>query len=288
VESEISEKRLLSMLGSALGAAAGAFLEDKQVIELMLNPDGKLWVDTLGKGRSFSGHSMSREDAERVIFIVASYSGDTCSKDTPIISSELPESGFRFQGVLPPLVKNPTFTIRKQAISVFSLNDYVADKILLASEAEFLKAAVKERKNILVVGGTGSGKTTLTNALLSEIAKTGDRLVILEDTVELQCTARDAVQLRTREGVASMQELLKATMRLRPDRIIIGEVRGREALDLLKAWNTGHPGGVATAHADSAEAIDIIVYIEKTPGGRKVKEIVEVGWESGGYAFKTP
>lgn len=297
---QIGNDRLTAMLATALGEVAGRFLLDDNVIELMLNPDGNLWIDRLGIGRSFTGHSMTPADAERVIFIVASSTNATCNFDSPILSAELPISGSRFQGMLPPVVKNPCFTIRKRAIKIFTLGDYVGQRVLTASQAKLIEAAVLAKQNILIVGGTGSGKTTLANAILEIIAQTEDRVVIIEDTQELQCKARDFVTLRTKDGVANMTELLKATMRLRPDRIIIGEVRGPEALTLLKAWNTGHPGGCATIHADSAvkglsrieqlvqeagvtsikaliaEAVNLIIYIEKSNFGRQVKEIVTV------------
>ncbi len=183
---------------------------------------------------------------------------------------------------------------------IFSLDDYVQQKILSERQKEVLCRAVAGKKNILVTGGTGSGKTTLVNAILDEIAQSGDRIVIIEDTLELQCSAQDTVFLRAREGVATMNDLLKATMRLRPDRIVVGEVRGGEALSLLKAWNTGHPGGCATVHANNAlgglirleqliqeaaasvskelvaEAVDIIVHVERSGSGRIVREVVEV------------
>lgn len=301
VTTDNSEKdlRIENMLATALGKAAGSLLKDDSVIELMLNHDGKLWVDRLGEGRSDTGHVLSAEDAERAIFIVASSIDTVCNRDNPILSAELPGSGFRFQGILPPVVEKPAFAIRKKALRVFSLADYVKDGILKEADKVIIKLAVKEKQNILIVGGTGSGKTTLANAILSEISLTGDRIVIIEDTKELQCTARDYVSLRTRDGSVSMTDLLKATMRLRPDRIVIGEVRGPEALALLKAWNTGHPGGCATVHADSAEkglirigqlieeagvkaspdlireTIDLVIYIEKTGNGRKIREIVQ-------------
>lgn len=295
------------MLSSALGEAVLRFLEDDSVVEVMLNPDGNLWVDRLGRGREYSGHSFAPADAERVIFIVARAMKAVCSKDAPILSGELPLSGARFQGMLPPLVANPTFTIRKKALQIFSLDDYVTQGVLTKYQALFLKKAVHERKNILIAGGTGSGKTTLANAILSVVATTDDRIVIIEDTQELQCQAKDTVTLRTKEGVASMTDLLKATMRLRPDRIVIGEVRGPEALALLKAWNTGHPGGCATVHADSApkalvrleqlvlesgvqpskeligEAVNVIAFIQKTQTGRTLRELVQVEVVNGAY-----
>ena len=302
---KLSNDRLTTMLATALGDAAGDLLLDESVIELMLNPDGKLWIDRLGEGRSFTGHEMTAADVERVIFIVASSVGLTCNRDTPILSAELPCSGSRFQGLLPPIVQRPVFTIRKRAVKIFSLQDYVDAQILSKEHGKLIQEAVLSRKNILIAGGTGSGKTTLTNAILDEIAKTKDRIVIIEDTQELQCNAEDSVALHTKEDRATMTELLRATMRLRPDRIVIGEVRGPEALALLKAWNTGHPGGCATLHADSAEralsrleqlvfeagissanrliaeAVNLIIFIEKFGVSRRVRELVAVHGTSG-------
>ena len=170
----------------------------------------------------------------------------------PRVSAELPETGERFEGLLPPVVAAPAFAIRKPAVAVFTLDDYVARGIMTSVHAEALRQAVSSRKNILVAGGTSTGKTTLTNALLAEVAKSSDRVVLIEDTRELQCKAPNLVALRTRDGVVSLSDLVRSSLRLRPDRIPIGEVRGAEALDLLKAWGTGHPGGIGTIHAGSA------------------------------------
>jgi type IV secretion system protein TrbB len=164
----------------------------------------------------------------------------------------LPETGERFEGLLPPVVTAPAFAIRKPAIAVFTLDDYIAAGIMAGAQAETLRKAVRERRNVLVAGGTSTGKTTLTNALLAEVAKTTDRVVLIEDTRELQCRSPNLVALRTKDGVASLSDLVRSSLRLRPDRIPIGEVRGAEALDLLKAWGTGHPGGVGTIHAGTA------------------------------------
>ncbi|MFA6105975.1 MAG: P-type conjugative transfer ATPase TrbB [Patescibacteria group bacterium] len=306
------EKLLLTMLESSFGPEINKYLNDNSVIEIMVNPDSKLWVDYLGRGRVDTGIKFSSVSAKQIIELVASGSNSICNYANPIISAELPGSGARFQGMLPPIVAKPTFTIRKKAILVYTLQDYVDQKILSINQKNIIINAVKNKKNMLIVGGTQSGKTTFANAVLKEIAKTGDRLVLIEDTLELQCQAEDYLTLRTfNNGIKeiTMTELLKSTMRMRPDRIIIGEVRGAEALPLLKAFNTGHPGGLCTIHADGAlegltrleelvqeasvtpqkktiaRTINLIIYIEKTvtedengkmKHGRTVKEIVTI------------
>jgi type IV secretion system protein TrbB len=224
---------------------------------------------------------------------------------SPIVSAELPPhgdgAGERFEGILPPISLAPCFSIRKPAERVYTLGDYVADGIMPARHADALRRAVVERRNILVAGGTSSGKTTLANALLAEMASLDERVILIEDTRELQCAAADTVALRTRPGVVGIADLVRSTLRLRPDRIVVGEVRGAEALDLLKAWNTGHPGGVATVHANSAaaalhrleqltqeavvtaprrliaEAIDVVVFIAGRGLDRRVEAIMHVG-----------
>ena len=240
------------MLRSALGPAIASFLEDQQVVEVMLNPDGRLWIDRLSQGLSDTGMELSAADGERIVRVVAHHVGVEVHAKSPRVSAELPETGERFEGLLPPVVTAPTFAIRKPAVAVFTLIDYVEAKIMSADQAAILVRAVSERRNILVAGGTSTGKTTLTNALLAEVAKTSDRIVLIEDTRELQCTATNLVAMRTKDGVASLSDLVRSSLRLRPDRIPIGEVRGGEALDLLKAWGTGHPGGIGTIHAGSA------------------------------------
>jgi type IV secretion system protein TrbB len=240
------------MLRTALGPAIASFLEDPQVVEVMLNPDGRLWIDQLSEGLSDTGIELSAADGERIVRVVAHHVGVEVHMKSPRVSAELPETGERFEGLLPPVVTAPTFAIRKPAVAVFTLLDYVEAKIMSADQAAILARAVVERRNILVAGGTSTGKTTLTNALLAEVAKTSDRIVLIEDTRELQCTAPNLVAMRTKDGVASLSDLVRSSLRLRPDRIPIGEVRGSEALDLLKAWGTGHPGGIGTIHAGSA------------------------------------
>ncbi len=240
------------MLRTAIGPIVGHWLTDPLVVEVMLNPDGCLWVDRLGTGLADTGRRLAPADAERIIRLVAHHVGAEVHARSPRVSAELPETGERFEGLLPPVVTAPAFAIRKPAVAVFALDDYVSAGIMSAAEAEVLRAGVAARLNILVAGGTGTGKTTLTNALLAEVAGTGDRIVLIEDTRELQCAAPNLVAMRTKDGVASLSDLVRSSLRLRPDRIPIGEVRGAEALDLIKAWGTGHPGGVGTIHAGSA------------------------------------
>ena len=288
------------MLRTAMGPVIAAALDDPEVVEVLLNPDGALWVDRLGSGRSQSGHSLSAAAAERIVRLIAAHVRVEVHAGAPIVSAELPETGERFEGVLPPVVRAPVFAIRKRAAGVIRLNQYVADEILSTAQATFLKDAVAQRKNIVIAGGTSTGKTTLANALLQEMAASGDRVILLEDTVELQCVTDDHVPLRTKPGVVSMSDLVRSTLRLRPDRIVVGEVRGREALDLLKAWGTGHPGGIATLHAGSAqgaltrleqliqevvvtvpraliaETVDVIVFIAGRGRTRRVQDIARV------------
>jgi P-type conjugative transfer ATPase TrbB len=240
------------MLRTAFGAAIARFLEDSTVVEVMLNPDGRLWIDRLSSGLADTGEMVPPSDGERIVRLVAHHVGAEVHAASPRVSAELPETGERFEGLLPPVVAAPAFAIRKPAVAVFTLDDYVATGVMTSGQAVALRCAVDARKNILVAGGTSSGKTTLTNALLAEVAKTSDRVVLIEDTRELQCKAPNLVALRTKDGVISLSDLVRSSLRLRPDRIPIGEVRGPEALDLLKAWGTGHPGGVGTIHAGTA------------------------------------
>lgn len=240
------------MLRSALGPLLLARLEDPGVSDLMVNPDGKVWLDRFDTGLIDAELSVSPADAERVLRLVAHHVGAEIHAGSPRLSAELPGTGERFEGHMPPVVTAPAFAIRKPARQTFTLDDWVRADVLTAAQALVLRSAVRERRNILIAGQTGSGKTTLANMLLEKIAETLDRVVLCEDLRELQCAAPNLVALRTVEGLVTLTDLVRSTLRLRPDRIIIGEVRGPEALDLVKAWGTGHPGGVATIHAGSA------------------------------------
>lgn len=235
--------RTTSKLTRDAGEIVVEALQNKDVIEILLNPDGNLWVDSLSKGM-YSVGKLSTPNAMSFIATVASTLETIVTRDNPIIEGELEIDGSRFEGLTPPVVERPVFAIRKKAPQVFSLEDYVKQGTLSEEHRRAIESAVSLRRNILISGGTGSGKTTLTNAILLAITKScpDHRIVIIEDTIELQSRAKNSVALRTSPTV-TMQDLLRATMRLRPDRIVVGEVRGGEALTLVKAWNTGHPGG---------------------------------------------
>ena len=300
-----SQERRRAMLRTAMGPAIAAALADPLTIEVMVNPDGVLRLDRLGEGRVETGVRIEPAQVERIVRLVASHVRAEVHAAAPIVSAELPPhgdglSGERFEGLLPPVAPGPCFAIRKPAARIYSLSDYVRDGIMSAEAAQALALAAVERRNILVAGGTSSGKTTLANALLAEIARLDERLVLIEDTRELQSAAPDTVALRTRPGVVTMADLVRSTLRLRPDRIVIGEVRGPEALDMLKAWNTGHPGGIATVHANSArsalyrleqliqeavvtvprrliaEAIDIVAFIAGRGANRRLDALIGV------------
>jgi type IV secretion system protein VirB11 len=300
-----AQDRRRAMLRTAMGPVIASALADPAVIEVMVNPDGSLRLDRLGEGRIDTGKRLEPAEVERIIRLVASHVRVEVHAGNPVVSAELPPrddgiSGERFEGLLPPVSTAPCFAIRKPAAKVYTLDDYVADRIVMPVQADALRKAVRDRRNLLIAGGTSSGKTTLANALLAEVAGLDERVILIEDTRELQCAAPDCVALRTRPGAVTLADLVRSTLRLRPDRIIVGEVRGAEALDMLKAWNTGHPGGIATVHANSArsalyrleqlvqetvvtvprrliaEAIDLVVFIQGRGIGRRIETIAEV------------
>jgi len=309
---EVAQSRRRQMLRTAFGPTIAAALADPTVIEVMVNPDGRLWVDRATVGRQDTGERIGSAEAERIIRLVAAHVRREVHDKAPIVSAELPETGERFEGVMPPVSPAPCFAVRKPADVLYRLADYVIAGITSSAQAAALALAVRDRKNILVVGGTSSGKTTLVNTLLAEVADLGERVLILEDTRELKCAAADCVALRTKPGVASLADLVRSTLRLRPDRIIVGEVRGPEALDMLKAWNTGHPGGLTTVHANSAEAglyrleqlvqeavvtvpreliaeaIDVVAFLAGRGISRRVESVLEVTGldDDGDYELK--
>ena len=304
-------RRNLDKLRREMGDNIRNAMDDNKVIEIMLNPDGKVWTDKIGVGMEFLCY-MSPVQSLQMLGTVAHMLGTVINYHNPKVEGELPGDGSRVEGVIPPIVPNPSFNIRKKASAVFSLEEYVNSGRATHQDIHILCEAISARKNILVVGGTGTGKTTFVNAIINEmkILTPQHRLLILEDTLELQCSMDNFVSMRTTSDM-SMQDLLKVTMRQRPDRIIIGEVRGKEALDMLKAWNTGHPGGVCTVHANDAragllrieqlisevsqspmreliaEAIDVVAFLIRDPHiGPKLSELVAVdGFHEGQYVF---
>lgn len=301
-----ARKKLERDMGSVLLQA----LRDPLTVEIMCNPDGIVWQEKRGE-RMKRIATLRPAQAESIIKTVAGYHRKEVTRFNPILDGELPLDGSRFAGQLPPVVSGPAFAIRKKAISIFTLDQYVQAGILSETHCAGIKAAVKAHRNILVVGGTGSGKTTLVNAIIDAMVANDphERAVIIEDTGEIQCSAANYVQYHTTQSI-SMTDLLRATLRMRPDRILVGEVRGAEALDLLDAWNTGHPGGAATLHADNAsaglvrlkslvtrnelapaeiepligEAVHLVIHIARVPEGRKVQEVLEIsGFHNGQY-----
>lgn len=274
------------------------YLIDDDVCEIMVNDDSKVWVDTFSKGLIYTGKILTNDIVSNIIVQIANHSHKICNKDNPLLEAEI--LNMRFQGFLSPdIVKNSSFCIRKHAKKIFNLDDYVQNKTMTKYQKEIIIQAIYNRKNIIVAGGTGSGKTTLVNALLFEIAKLNNRIIIIEDTKELKCDAENKLALISTK-TTSMEDLLRATLRSRPDRIIVGEVRGSEAFTLINAWSTGHKGGISTVHSNSAfhtltrietlvgfgtdkvqpsiivDAIDVIIYIKKTPTGRIIEEIRKV------------
>jgi type IV secretion system protein TrbB len=302
VASDGTLERQMEKLRRDFGSVFLAALGDPDTVEILLNADGTLWQEKLGESMRPIG-SLSSTSAEAAIRTIAACLQTTITRDNPTIECELPLDGSRFAGQIPPVVTAPVFAVRKRASRVFTLQQYVDAKIITPEQKQILCEAIRDHRNILVTGGTGTGKTTLTNALIHELTDQfpGERLVIIEDTGELQCSARNYVQYHT-SPERSMTHLVRHSLRVRPDRILVGEVRGPEALDLLMSWNTGHEGGIATIHANNAaagltrlstlvsmhpdapreiepligEAVDIIVHIGRTEKSRVVREILKV------------
>ena len=307
--------RKAEALMQAMGTTIGKALAAPDVVEVMVNADGRVWVERVGQGRIDSGTVMDPATAERVLRLVADQAGEVVTHDQPLISATLPD-GERFQGVYAPVAAGPCFVIRKRPAVIFTLDDFVEQGVATPGQAAHLAEAVAARENVLIAGGTGAGKTTFANGLLALPAFAEDRVILIEDTAELQCAARDQLALLTRRTAptVTMADLVRTALRLRPDRIVIGEVRDGSALDLLKAWNTGHPGGVATLHANSAvealdrledligevsqslprraigQAIGLIAFLRRAPGGRRLESLVRVrGWNAQtGYVLEPP
>ncbi len=310
--------RVIVKLERDLGPVIMNALREPATIEVIVNADGNIWQEQLGLPMVCIGN-LHPSKTEAIIKSVSGYHNKEATRLKPVIEGELPiktasRSLPRFAGSLPPVVPKPVFAIRIGAAAIFSLAEYVTKGIMSEQQAECIRTAVKDHRNILVTGGTGSGKTTLINAIIQDMVQNDptERFVIIEDTGEIQCSAANFVQFHTTFDV-NMAMLLKTTLRMRPDRILVGEVRGTEALDLLMAWNTGHEGGAATLHANNAragltrlamlismnpdsprpiepligEAVHRVIHIAKTLQGRKVTEIIEIlGYDGSHYQIK--
>ena len=315
VENEVWERRL-RVLETCLGKSIMQYMHDDNVTEVMVNPDGRLWLDTFDKAIVPTDVVMKPEDTKRIIYMVADISGQVIDlKVDPSLQANIPESRLfsncRFQAELPPIVTAPSFNIRKHSKIVITLNDYVRQGAMSEMQRQVILDAIHGKKNIIAAGGTGSGKTTLLNAILAEISTLGDRIVTIEDTKELKCTAENYVALSTTDTV-DMDNLLRKTLRLSPNRIVVGEVRGKEALTLIDAWSTGHRGGCSTVHSDSAHdtlfrleelvsrvsissqqagiarAIDVIVYNERKAVSRTIAEVLSIdGWDRERHDYTT-
>jgi type IV secretion system protein TrbB len=306
----LSRDRLIRKIQEAFGASLCQALDDPDVTEIMLNPDGRLYIERLRTGMEPAG-TLDLGRAEVLIGIVAHGLGQEINEKKPIVSGEIPLGGHRFEGLLPPAVKAPVFSIRRRATRSIPLQSYVKTGVMTCAQYQRIHEAVLARQNILVCGGTGSGKTTFANALMLEIHRLfpNDRILLIEDTFEIDCAAENSVMLRSSDDVPT-ERLLKSALRLRPDRIMVGEVRDGAALTLLKAWNTGHPGGFTTLHANHAraalirleqlvsevshapmnhviaDAVDLVVSIKRTDGGRRIEEVLCVeGLDQGRYQF---
>lgn len=306
-QSRVAERRLAS-LARALGPALADALADDAVVEVLINADGRLRIDRVGVGIEATNVWLTAAERETAIRLLAAEAHVTVTEDQPYLSATLPGSGARVQAMIPPIVAAPTLAIRKRPSVIFTLDDYVRNGIATLAQAAQMRAAIMSRRNVVVAGGTGSGKTTLLNALLAEADFAHARVLILEDTAELQCAGADVVQLLTKRAApqVTMRDLVQMMLRLRPDRIVVGEVRDAAALEVLKAWNTGHPGGLLTIHANSAadallrledlcieaglaspqrlihSAVDAIVFMARTPNGRRIEDVAFVDGAANG------
>lgn len=298
-----SLERKIAQLEYSMGEELIRLMNDDAVFEVIANPDGKVWIDTFDRGRVDTGIVLDAGQIRQIIFDVAALNDSVISEAFPLLEAEIPDSRLfdrsRFQGELPDVVPSPDFNIRKHPRRVLSLDDYVKQGTMTTRQKAIIMTAIQQKKNIIAAGGTKSGKTTLLNAILQEISKLPDRVIMIEDAPELRCTAKDHVSLRTMPNV-TMDHLLRATLRKTPDRIVVGEVRGGEALSLLDAWSTGHSGGCSTVHSNSAmdtlirlenmtsrvarnpqqftisRAVDIIIYLKYEHLKRRIEEIISV------------
>lgn len=295
------EERLKTQFLNALGKDAEKLLFDEDTIEIMLNEDGSLWYESSRLGMQNTGVHVDRNNAHNLINVLASINEIYVNHNNPTLECELKFARARLQAWIPPVVENPCFVIRKHLLRSVSIEELQAYGMLDDFKLSVILEAYRNKKNILIAGGTGSGKTTLISAILQHVANKNskERFLVIQDTPEIYSKAPNSLHLNTSYG-ASLSDLSRSALRARPDRIIVGELRGKEAHDLLKLWNTGHPGGLSTIHSNSSEAtltrleqlvqeaniipqksiiaetIDLIVYLKKTNGKRMITEMIQV------------
>lgn len=308
---DTASTRQLALLDYNFSPVIVDLLNNDSITDIMKNDDGRIWVKRIGsKVQIDTGVQLSPNAALQIVETVASLTGTVCNFKNPMVSAELPGNGHRFEGTIPPITLTATFAIRKKTKLRLTLDHYVQNKALTKKQEMRLRQAVEDHENILIAGGTGSGKTTFGNAVLNEMAKTDDRILTIQDTIELQCPCENKIEMRSNDYV-TIEDLVKVALRYFPTRIIIGEVRGKEAYYMLDAWGTGHPGGLCTLHANSArhtlkrlerlirmvsqdsqretiaETIGLIVYMEEAASGHRVREMVEVkGFENNDYVLQ--
>jgi type IV secretion system protein TrbB len=298
----VRTQRVIDMVKTAL-EPLGALARDPAVVEIMANPDGRVWYERVGEPMVCSDIELTEEKRQDIIEMVAGAVELVCHREQPRLLAIIPEYRLRFRAWVPPVAEAPTFVARKPALKIFTLEDYVRDGIMTPAQRDQITAGLVARKNMAIAGGTGTGKTTLANACLVVLAGTGERLLTLEAQPELRCEAQNRVALYTQPGLASMRDLVQDALQGRPDRILVGEGLDGAVWDMLKAWNTGHPGGLCTIHADSVEetferfedlaaenpdappaerlarrirrTIDMVVFLKRTPTGRIVEEVYE-------------
>lgn len=305
-----------SILDNLLTDPLVALMDRADISEIYVNDDGIIRYMSGDEGKVKTDIYLSPSQIMAILSYISGEAGKIINEDIPSISTEIKGYGYRFQGEAPPIVKQPQFNIRKKATKIFTLDEYVKNGTLTPYYKDYIENAIIKRKNILVVGGTATGKTTFLNAILEGMARLSPyhRIISLEDLEELQCSADDYSAMFTKQDLGdtggikcNMTYLLKDCMRRSPDRIVVGEVRDGCAYTMLKAWNTGHEGGACTVHANSAiqgltrikslaqedpdasgdireligESIDVVISIVHTDlgggkRGRRVKEIIEV------------
>lgn len=297
-------------------------LADEDITEIMINDYRHIFVEKKGKLFRYDGEFMSEEKLKDVIQNIVGKSNKRVNEATPIADTRLAD-GSRVNVVLEPVsIKGPAVTIRKFSEKAMTVEDLIGFGTFTAEIAEFMKKMVEDRRNIFISGGTGSGKTTLLN-VLSNFIPSDERVVTIEDSAELKIRSiENLVSLECRqanvegENEITIRDLIRTSLRMRPDRIVVGEVRGKEAVDMLQAMNTGHDGSLSTGHANSAadmltrletmvlmgediplaaikkqiaSALDVIIHLRRMPdGSRKVVEITKIGGVVNGEIELTP